>query len=216
MKRLFLVLLFAACKGNGHIIPAPFTATPTDDVVHCTCNVTFDYSSCTGGTCEEHFDLDMCIPPDVRARAEAALPSAIPDGGLASTGYGEVLNEYCRDTMTTTIYHLIKVWNGGWCQYKAPYAPEGGVGRSVICFAQEIHSGKGDATIRDDGTCDKMCTPVVCDYATNCHDVQDSLGNVDLSKCMCNVVTNYSCPGDNPNDLPTQPFCRAPAGTPGS
>jgi hypothetical protein len=147
---------------------------------------------------------------------QSTPPAGNPDGGLAADGYSRNVDEYCRNVITPTVYHLIKVWNGGWCQYKAPYAPSGGIGSSVVCFAQEIDDGKKNATTRDDGTCDRPCADVVCDYTANCHDVQDDFGGVHLDKCACSQITSYACPGDNPADLPTPLFCRPPAGTPGS
>jgi len=106
---------------------------------------------------------------------------------------------------------MIKVFNGGWCDYKAPYAPDGGVGSSVSCFAEELDDGRMRATTSDDGTCRTTCPTVDCDYATNCGgDVQDSDGTIHPERCKCSIISRYGCPGDAPNELPTVKFCRPP------
>lgn len=197
MMRFLVGVLFvtiAGCNGNGHVEQKPFVVAPTDDVVNCNCNLTFNNEHCTGGTCYEHFDIQMCIPP--------ALKSAADFKGAMDT--------YCRQTITPTVYHLIRVINGGWCDYKAPFAPNGGIGSSVDCFAQPL-GDKMSATARDDGTCDTQCQAVTCDHLDCSPGVQDWMGNPDLNKCKCSqLVTEGSCPGDNPADLPTPVFCRPP------
>ena len=207
-RAIFLLGLVAAAaiavacnlSGNGHIIQKSFFAEPGDDVVNCACNLTFDNEHCSGGHCAAHFSIPLCLP--------TALQAA--DGGVDMLS--SAADAYCRDTVTDVVYHMIKVFNGGWCDYKAPYAPDGGVGSSVSCFAQPIGNGTR-ATSIDDGTCRTTCTPVDCDYATNCGgDVQDSEGNIHPDRCKCSIITKYGCPGDPPNALPTPLFCRPPSG----
>jgi len=205
-----------SCSGNGHVIQQPFTAKPTDDVVHCVCNLSFSNDHCANNTCLANFDLNLCLPQSVRMAAAGASDggaSDVPDGGFRPAGYAKVVDDYCKQVATTAVYHSIKVFNGGWCDYKAPFAPQGGIGDSVECFAQERQQGAGNATVRDDGTCDQPCAVVDCDYATNCGgDVQDTYGNIHLDRCRCSRVTRYSCPGDPQSYLPTPTFCRAPEG----
>jgi hypothetical protein len=189
-------------SGNGHVTQTKFFAVPGDDVVNCACNLTFDNEHCSGGHCAAHFSLRLCLPPSLQS------PQS-PDGG--SDQQSAAVDGYCRDTATHVVYHMIKVFNGGWCDYKAPYAPDGGVGSSVECFAQEIDDGRMRATTSDDGTCRQSCAPVVCDYATNCgSDVQDYDGTIHPDRCKCSIITRYGCPGDPASDLPTALFCRPP------
>ena len=125
--------------------------------------------------------------------------------------YAKRLDDYCRHDVTNIAYHLIKVFNGSWCDYKAAYAPDGGVGQSVECFAHEITAGGKNATTRDDGTCLFPCPNTACNYSLNCGEgVQDAEGNIHIEKCRCNQVTNHGCPGDPKSDLPTSVFCRPP------
>jgi hypothetical protein len=198
---LLLAAPTAACNlsGNGHVEQAPFFAQPGDDVVNCACNLTFDNEHCSGGHCAAHFDMKLCLPTTLQsADAGASALSAAAD-------------EYCRQSVTEVVYHMIKVFNGGWCGYKAPYAPDGGVGSSVSCFAQELQNGQERATTSDDGTCRSSCAEVDCDYATNCGgSVQDSDGTIHPERCRCSEITKYGCPGDPPDDLPTPLFCRPP------
>jgi hypothetical protein len=200
-----------SCSGNGHLEQGHFYAHPGDDVVNCVCNLSFANEHCESGTCAEHFALQMCLPPSLQLAAPPPGPvltgAGKPDGGVDP--YSAAVNRYCRDTVTEVVYHMIKVFNGGWCMYKAPFAPDGGIGDSVECFASELASGNGRATTTDDGTCRKPCAPVACDYASNCgSDVQDITGNVHPENCKCSIITSYSCPGDPPSDLPTPLFCR--------
>ena len=209
MRRLVaLVVLLAAVgivvvacnlSGNGHITQRPFVAQPGDDVVNCACNLTFDNEHCSGGHCAAHFSIELCLPPKLQnADAGVDMLSAAAD-------------EYCRDTVTHVVYHMIKVFNGGWCDYKAPYAPDGGVGSSVQCFAEPIDDSQPRATSYDDGTCRTSCPAVDCDYATNCGgDVQDSDGTIHPERCKCSIISRYGCPGDPPGELPTALFCRPP------
>ncbi len=194
-------IIAVACNlsGNGHILQKPFFAQPGDDVVNCACNLTFDNEHCSGGHCAAHFAIQLCLPTSLQnADAGVDMLSAQAD-------------EYCRDTVTHVVYHMIKVFNGGWCDYKAPYAPDGGVGSSVECFAQPISDSLPRATSFDDGTCRTACPSVVCDYNTNCgSDVQDSDGTIHPERCKCSIITRYGCPGDPPNELPTALFCRPP------
>jgi hypothetical protein len=200
-----LGLFWIGCSGNGHVEQKPFVAQAGDDVVNCACNLTFDNEHCTGGTCNEHFELQLCLPP-------ALQRSQGTDGG--TDDYAKTIDQYCRQVVTNTVYHLITVFNGSWCQYKAPYAPNGGVGSSVECFAQPLSEGKASATGRDDGTCETPCREVDCDYHANCGEgVQDQWGTPDLHKCQCSRIVDQGwCPGDNPNDIPTPLFCRPPDG----
>jgi hypothetical protein len=196
------------CSGNGHVEQTPFFARAGDDVVHCVCNLSFDNEHCTNNTCAVHFPLDLCLPPELQMAGGQAF-AAVADGGVDD--YSKRVDQYCRDTAAHVVYHMIKVFNGGWCDYKAPFAPDGGIGDSVECFAQEITSGQERATRVDDGTCRTECAPIDCDYATNCgSDVQDSEGNVHPENCKCSIITKYGCPGDPPSDLPTPLFCRPP------
>lgn len=198
------------CSGNGHVVQTAFYAQPGDDVVNCVCNLTFDNEHCNGGHCAAHFGIELCIPPSLQADGGAPLDAGVADGGIDD--YSARIDRYCRETATHVVYHMIKVFNGGWCDYKAPYAPDGGIGRSVACFAQELKDGTERATASDDGTCRTQCPSVPCDYATNCgSDVQDGQGNVHPDRCKCSVVTKYGCPGDPPSDLPTALFCRPPS-----
>jgi hypothetical protein len=203
-----------SCSGNGHLEQGHFFAHPGDDVVNCVCNLTFANEHCSGGTCAEHFALELCLPAELQLSAPRPDPvlRGVGDGGVDP--YSTAVDHFCRDTATHVVYHMIKVFNGGWCMYKAPFAPDGGIGDSVECFASEIQNGgdgSGRATTSDDGTCRTPCAPVACDYATNCgNDVQDSTGNVHPEKCKCSLITKYGCPGDPPNDLPTALFCRPP------
>lgn len=195
-----VAVVIVACNlsGNGHIIQKPFFAAPGDDVVNCACNLTFDNEHCSGGHCAAHFNLELCLPPPLQAA----------DGGVDMLS--AAADEYCRDTVTHVVYHMIKVFNGGWCDYKTPYAPDGGVGSSVSCFAEPIDDSMR-ATTHDDGTCRMSCAAVDCNYDTNCgSDVQDSDGTIHPDRCKCSIITRYGCPGDPPGDLPTALFCRPP------
>ncbi len=205
---LLQLLGFIGCKGNGHVTPKPFYARPTDDVVNCVCNLSVANDHCTGGTCMANFALQLCLPPDLQLLAASAPATAPVDGGVDD--FSARVGAYCSDVATHVVYHMIKVFNGGWCDYKAPFAPDGGIGDSVVCFAQPI-DGQGRATTSDDGTCRTLCPTVDCDYATNCgSDVQDADGTVHPERCRCSIITKYGCPGDPPTDLPTPLFCRPP------
>jgi hypothetical protein len=197
---LVAVVMGCSLSGNGHVTKKPFFAEPGDDVVNCACNLTFDNEHCSGGHCAAHFSIALCLPPSLQnADAGVDAQSAAAD-------------QYCRDTATHVVYHMIKVFNGGWCDYKAPYAPDGGIGSSVDCFAQPVDDSAMRATSVDDGTCRQSCAPVDCDYATNCgSDVQDTDGTIHPDRCKCSIITRYGCPGDPPGDLPTALFCRPPA-----
>jgi hypothetical protein len=106
---------------------------------------------------------------------------------------------------------MIRVFNGGWCDYKAAFAPQGGVGDSVVCFAEELHGGGVTATASDDGTCREPCPEVDCEYHVNCgSSVQDTDGTIHPERCRCSRVIQYGCPGDPPGELPTPVFCRPP------
>jgi len=194
-----IVVVACNLSGNGHITQRPFVAQPGDDVVNCACNLTFDNEHCSGGHCAAHFSIELCLPPKLQnADAGVDMLSAAAD-------------EYCRDTVTHVVYHMIKVFNGGWCDYKAPYAPDGGVGSSVQCFAEPIDDSQPRATSYDDGTCRTSWPAVDCDYATNCgSDVQDSDGTIHPERCKCSIISRYGCPGDPPGELPTALFCRPP------
>ncbi len=193
------VILGCSLSGNGHVVQKPFYAAPGDDVVNCTCNLTFDNEHCSGGHCAAHFSIALCLPQSLQ-NADAGVDTE-----------SAAVNQYCRDTASHVVYHMIKVFNGGWCDYKAPYAPDGGIGQSVECFAEEIADGRMRATSTDDGTCRTPCAPVACDYATNCgSSVQDTDGTIHPERCRCSVITRYGCPGDPPSDLPTATFCRPP------
>lgn len=214
MRALVAVIgisLVAGCNGNGHVAQKPFVAQPGDDVVNCACNLTFDNEHCTSGTCKEHFAIQLCLPPELQQATAPPVDAGVPDGG---TAYDRAVDRYCRDTITNTVYHLITVFNGSWCQYKAPFAPDGGVGSSVECFAQPLRAGHPSATARDDGTCRTPCATVECDYHSNCgQGVQDAYGTPDLNKCQCSeIISQGRCPGDDSSDFPTPLFCRPPAG----
>jgi hypothetical protein len=216
VKKLLVVIALtslANCSSctNGHVDQKPFVAIPGDDVVHCVCNLSFKQSSCNG-VCLAHFDIDLCLPDYLQRTRGSDDMGEIPDGG---TEYSHEVDDYCHNMVTNDVYHLIKVFNGGWCSYKAQFALDGGVGSSISCFAQERDDGKGNATGQDTGYCRQTCPTVECDYATNCgSNVQDSEGNIHLSNCNCSQVPEkYSCPGDPPGTLPTETFCRPPDGT---
>jgi hypothetical protein len=214
-RLLWVVALGVTAQGcasctNGHVVQKPFVALPGDDVVRCVCNLSFNNKYC-GGTCLAHVDLDLCLPPALQRSADSVDLGAAPDGGDA---YSRAIDEYCRTRVDLDVYHLIQVFSGNWCHYKAPFAPDGGVGHSVECFAQERHDDGKVATASDDGTCRTRCPAVACDYATNCGSgVEDSEGHVYLDRCRCSQVTNRGCPGDPPGELPTEVFCRPPAGS---
>jgi hypothetical protein len=221
IARLAAVLLLLAvpfvpacsCSGNGHLEQGHFYAQPGDDVVNCVCNLSFANEHCSGGTCAEHFAIELCLPPALQLSTPRPDPIVHPgDDGGAGDSYSAAVNQFCRDTATHVVYHMIKVFNGGWCMYKTPFAPDGGIGDSVECFASELQNGTGRATTSDDGTCRTPCAPVDCDYTTNCgSDVQDATGMVHPDLCKCSIITKYGCPGDPPSDLPTPLFCRPPA-----
>jgi hypothetical protein len=198
------------CSGNGHVEQARFFAQPGDDVVNCNCNLSFDNEHCSGGTCFEHFAIQLCLPLGLQLPAPPDL--ARPRGDMGPDPYSAAVDRYCRDTVTNVVYHMIQEFNGGWCMYKAPFAPDGGIGSSVACFAMPTKSGDERATSSDDGTCRKPCAVIPCDYDTNCgQGVQDATGNVHPENCKCSIVTNRYCPGDAPDMLPTAVFCRPPA-----
>jgi hypothetical protein len=199
-----------SCSGNGHLEQGHFYAQPGDDVVNCVCNLTFANEHCSGGTCAEHFALPLCLPSALQLSAPPPSRVRGGDGGVVDP-YSLAVDRFCRDTATHVVYHMIKVFNGGWCAYKAPFAPDGGIGDSVECFAGALDNGAGRATTSDDGTCRSPCASVACDFMSNCGgNVQDSSGNVHPENCKCSVITKYGCPGDPPSDLPTALFCRPP------
>jgi hypothetical protein len=218
LRWLFLVAVLAAplnpgclCSGNGHLEPRPFVAKVADNLVNCNCNLTFhnDYCTDTGGTCNSHLTLQLCLPPELNVNtASAAQRTAIES--LTDEQFAQRVDDYCKKTVSTIVYHTIKVFNGGWCEYKAPFAPDGGIGQSVECFALPLSGDKTGATARDTTTCDKPCPDVICDDKTNCgKGVQDDQGNVHLDKCNCNQITfDYTCPGDDPHDIPTPIYCK--------
>ncbi len=221
MPRLWLLLLIVGCafnpgclcNGNGHIAQAPFRARAGDDVVNCNCNLTFANDHCSGGTCLAHFAVPFCLPTELQ-RFDAGTQDAAPlNLDMGPDPYSKSVDQYCRDSITDVIYHMIKVFNGGWCDYKAPFAPNGGIGDSVECFAEILSSDNVNATGLDDGTCRTPCPDVDCDYATNCGgNVQDEDGTIHPERCVCSQVTKYGCPGDPPDSLPTVVFCRPPDG----
>jgi len=199
------------CSGNGHIDPRPFVATVSDNLVNCNCNLTFhnDYCTDTGGTCKSHLNLQLCLPPELNV--DTATPAVHAQlESMSAADFAQRVDDYCKKTITPLVYHTIKVFNGGWCEYKAPFAPDGGIGESVDCFALPISGDKPTATGRDNTTCTKPCPDVLCDDRTNCgKGVQDSTGNVHLDQCNCNQITfDYTCPGDNPSDIPTAVYCK--------
>jgi hypothetical protein len=207
------------CNGNGHVDPKPFRVRAGDDVVNCNCNLTFDNSNCSGGTCLAHFSIPLCLPPNLIENPDAGTETfdlgPVDDGGILVTDYAQKVDSYCKDVVPNIVYHMIKVFNGGWCDYKAPFAPNGGVGDSVECFAEELIDGHLNATALDDGTCMTPCDAIACDFDTNCgSDVQDEDGTIHLDRCKCSQVTRYGCPGDPPDDLPTAVFCRPPPNVP--
>ena len=201
------------CSGNGHLEPQPVQAAVGDTVVNCNCNLTFNQSACAGGTCRAHLPIELCLPPELNAATIdfGHLPSA---AGLAlakmpKAEFEQRVTAYCEQTVTSLVYHLIQVFSGGWCDYKAPWAPQGGIGESVSCFPLAISDGSALATEKKAGTCARPCPQVVCSYETNCGaDVEDSLGNINLDNCQCNQVTDRFCPGDPEGALPTPVFCR--------
>ena len=108
-------------------------------------------------------------------------------------------DKYCRDSVTHVVYHMIKVFNGGWCDYKAPYAPDGGVGSSVECFAQELDDGRCAPPPATTAPAARSCAAVDCDYATNCGgDVQDTDGTIHPERCKCSIITKLRLPGRRP------------------
>ncbi len=199
-----------ACGPNGHIEQQPFVAVPGDDVVNCNCNLSFLNEHCPDGICLIHIDLQLCLPPELQ---NVDLGGVVFDGGadMGPDDYSRSVDHYCRDSATNAVYHVIKVFNGDWCRIKDPFAPDGGIGQSVECFAQQLQDGKLAATGRDDGTCEKPCDRVACDYDTNCgKDITDDQGGLHFDRCKCSQVTKYQCPGDPMSILPTDLFCRPP------
>jgi hypothetical protein len=197
MHRLFILALFVAgCGANGHLEPAPFRASAGDNVVNCNCNLSFQHSACVGGNCYAHFPIQVCVPPELRKKE-------MTDDAFASR-----MDKYCRDTVTNMTYHLIQVFAGGFCEYKQPFAPQGGIGDSVFCFANAIEGKEGAATTTA-ATCERSCPAVPCAWETNCgDDVQDDTGGIHLERCRCSQVTVHSCAGDPKQWLPTPVFCR--------
>lgn len=226
-RSIFLSLVFVVlgvlglggggCSGNGHIEPSPFRASVGDTTVNCNCNLSFNHSICTGGTCRNHFSIKLCLPPALNsATIDAGRPPS-PAGtalkNLTADEFATRVDDYCRREVTNIVYHLISVWNGGWCEYKEPFSPAGGIGESVSCFAQPL-SGDGTSATEApaamsmaDNTCSRPCPRTACTF-DNCHDVQDDFGNINLDRCQCNQVTMHECPGDPPGGLPTPVFCR--------
>jgi hypothetical protein len=208
-----LLAIAGACDGNGLLTPQMFTATVSNTAVNCNCNLTFDYSTCTGGTCYYHLPIELCLPPELNTatidygHAPSAAGMALAQ--LPQAEFEQQVQEYCEQTVTNIIYHVIPVFNGNWCNYKAPFAPMGGIGTSVSCFPLPLTSGSDSATENAGGNCLQPCDQVACEYDTNCgQGVEDSFGNIDLDKCQCNQVVDRSCPGDPPDLLPTAVFCR--------
>ena len=205
------------CNGNGHVAQKPYRVRSGDDVVNCACNLTFANDHCSNGTCLAHFSIALCLPTELLASDDGGIEQVDlgdVDGGATNT-YAHRLDTYCRESVTNDVYHLIKVFNGGWCDYKAPFAPEGGIGDSVECFAQPFDNDPAAATALDDGACRTPCDVVDCDFHLNCGgDVQDEDGTIHLDRCKCSQVTRYGCPDDPPQSLPTDVFCRPPAGDP--
>ncbi len=184
----------------------PIVAKPGDNIINCACNLTFDHPTCAG-RCEANFELELCLPPELRLAPNTDMGSAASDGGTES--YAERLNDYCSQEIANAGYHLIKVFSGGWCAGKAPYAPNGGRGKSLQCFAHEFTTGHGDATRFAAGACPEVCPAVKCNYYTNCGEgVLDDFGNVNIDQCKCSQVIDAQCPGDPPSDLPSVVFCR--------
>jgi hypothetical protein len=210
---LATLLIATGCSGNGHLDPQPTHASVGDTAVNCNCNLTFDQGACTGGTCRAHFPIELCLPPELNvATIDFGRPQSPAGKALAAmtqAQFDQRVQDYCETTVTNIIYHVIQVFSGGFCQYKTPWAPQGGIGSSVACFPLAVSSDTDRATERKTGACEQPCPQVVCDYATNCGDgVEDSLGNINLDRCQCNQVVDRSCPGDPPDALPTPVFCR--------
>ena len=80
------------------------------------------------------------------------------------------VNDYCTATVTTIVYHMIQVFSSGFCDYKMPFAPQGGIGDSVSCFPLAISSDSDQATEKKAGACERPCPQVVCSYEQNCGD----------------------------------------------
>ncbi len=208
-----LMLVAGGCSGNGHLEPKPVQATVGDTVVNCNCNLTFNQSACVGGTCRVHLPLELCLPPSLNtATIDFGRPQSAAGRALAQLSpaqFEQRVTEYCKQTVTSTVYHLIQVFSGGFCDYKAPWSPQGGIGESVSCFPLAISADSSLATEKRAEMCERPCPQVVCSYETNCGDgVLDSLGNINLERCQCNQVTDRSCPGDPEGALPTPVFCR--------
>jgi hypothetical protein len=191
------------CNGNGHVEQKPFATHVGDNVVNCACNLSFRHEICTED-CAAHFNVQLCVPPWMRD------PPQVPpnDMGMsAESVYASRLDGYCKDQVTSIVYNLIQVWNGAWCDYKAPFAPNGGVGDSVHCFAQEIEDN-GLVASGTAPSCEKMCPTVACDYGTNCREVQDEWGTPHLDRCKCSQVISNQCMNEPPGGTPTPVFCR--------
>jgi hypothetical protein len=206
------LLMAGGCGVNGHLDPQPVTASVGDTAVNCNCNLTFDHSSCIGGTCRVHFPIELCLPPELNlatidyGHAPTAAGMALMN--LPQDQFQQRIQDYCQSTVTNIVYHLIQVWNGGWCDYKAPWAPAGGIGDSVACFPLALSSDSSSATEHKAGACEQPCPQVACSNEICGDGVQDSLGNIHLDRCQCNQVTEHFCPGDPPGALPTAVFCR--------
>jgi hypothetical protein len=211
---LLLPLLGSAgCITNGHVDPKPTRATVGDTAVNCNCNLTFDQSACAGGTCRVHFPIELCLPPELNtATIDFGRPPSPAGKALAAMSevqFQQAVQEYCEKTVTNITYHLIQVFSGGWCGYKSPWAPEGGIGSSVSCFPLALSSDSDLATEHKSGACERPCPDVICSYEENCGDgVEDGFGNINLDRCQCNQVVDRMCPDDPPGGLPTPVFCR--------
>jgi hypothetical protein len=198
------------CAQNGHLEPVPFRASVGDTVVQCNCNLSFKHQACINNTCLAHLGVKVCLPPELNVETIDRVHGA--DAGVAlraldAQTFADRVDAYCRKVVTRTTYQLIRVFNDSWCDYKSAFAPDGGVGESVSCFAYPI-SGD-DATEREETTCARPCPVVACSYDTNCgRSVQDDVGGVHLDRCRCTQVVDPPCPGDPPGSLPTPVFCR--------
>src|SRR5579871_3778668 len=140
-----------SCNGNGHVPMTPIVVKPGDNIVNCACNLTFDYHSCDNGVCYANFQVELCLPPELRQPPDTDAGFVTADGGVDN--YAQRIDDYCTNEISNAAYHLIMVFNGGWCADKAPWAPDGGAGDSVQCFAHQISPDSLNATRYQDGVC---------------------------------------------------------------
>lgn len=228
---LAMIVVAAAnpgCNCKGADVQSDFRAHIGDTTVNCDCNIRYKYLS------EDHVapqQVMICLPPSlnlpVALQVDPAAATALQS--MTDDQFKQAVDNYCRTTFTRILYHVERIAAANFCDAKAPYAPDGGIGTQVECFAQGLMPG-GPATFYDstpDAGCATPCADVACSsyddpnipLVKNCdaskieQSYLDSLGNphIDIRPeyCKCNKVTEpFGCDGDPPDDLPTPDFCQ--------